>query len=440
MTVTANNNEFALRKAIFVWGFDTGASHTIRPLFFPANNPLASKSAELLREIARCGWDVPGVDVHIAKAESRSGKLFSFVSSIVLDNEKSHFKLAFDMSINAASDGSSTNFIDYFHEVGSENTHYADKVAANDPAMKTFHEIVDRHMARLKSYPTADGHNAYTPEGDANLIKLLAEPVLPAPQISPVLYTRVAPHLLEASREDGSARLFGPRLLPLSSGLNRDQLHPRAFDSFAYASTNPDLRVGNGNFLPSGDDLIVEVKPQALNEIYVVDGARRLETEMAYQELTSRSGRDYLHPDEAEDIVTAVAKTMTPITEYKGGFEAPVYLIGRCLLPGEARLVRGPTEVVKNDEVISVKLIDALRGRKITIEDIAISKSGALEHAVQLAERVAGQLKSEALIPLSVTQEINNARRDRYKLYVERQLKSGERDALMDMLMKPALR
>lgn len=440
MPVLVDNKEYALRQSNFIWGFDNKQQQCIRPALFPIDNPLARKVSELLREVARCGWDIPEIDVKITTAESRGGQLFTFVSAITLPYKGSHHKLCFDVSLNVACDGVSTSFIDYFHEIGSDTTHYAEKLATNSDEVTWFTKMTDEAMSLLSTKPTAEGHDDYTPQGDANMRRLLTVTPIPAPQISPVLYVRVAAHQLERTSKDGSSRLFGPRLLPLSSSINKEGLHPRVFDGFAYATANPDKTPGNGIHTPSGEELVIEIRLSDLNEVYVVDGARRMETEMAYQELLDNTGRDYFHPEEAEEIFTAIARTMIPMTEYKGGFQNPTYLIGRCLLRGETRLVVGPTEVLRSDDGISVKLIDAKTGRKISLIEYQDAKPATMEKAVLLAEHVASELKTEAIVPKSMAAEINADKRRRYTSFVESQLKSGEQDEIMDILMRPSAR
>jgi hypothetical protein len=440
MSVLVNVKEFALRKADFIWAFDNSHKQSIRPAIYPVENILARKGTELVREIARCGWEIPDIDVELTTAESRSGQLFTFISSITIPHDGTLQKLCFDVSLNAACDGVSTNFIDYFHEVGSEETHYGDKLAANSDEVSKFTQMVDEAIAMLSTRPSMDGHQDYTPAGDSNLSKLFEVTPIPAPRICPTLYARVSPHQIERTSQDGSSRFFGPRLLPLSSSINKEGLHPRVFDGFIYATANADKTPGNGIYTPSGEELVVEIKLTDLNEVYVVDGARRLETEMAYQELMQKTGRDYLEPDEAEEIFTSIARTMVPMTEYKGGFQSPTYLIGRCLLRGEARLVKGPTEVLRSDDGVEVKLIDNKSGRKITLHQYQDANAATMERAAGLAERVAAELSTEALIPKAMLSEIDADRRKRYTNFVESQLKSGERCEMLDLILRPSAR
>lgn len=440
MPVLVNNKEYALRQTDFIWGFDNGHHQSIRPIFYPEENTLARKGTELVRELARCGWDIPEIDVELTTAESRSGQLFTFISSITIPHNGTPQKLCFDVSLNAACDGVSTNFIDYFHEIGSGDTHYGDKLAANSDQVTKFTQIIDQALAMLSARPSKEGHRDYAPSGDANLRRLLEVTPIPAPQICPTLFARVAPHQIERTSQDGSSRFFGPRLLPSSSSINKEGLHPRVFDGFVYATANPDKTPSNGIHTPSGEELVVEIKLSDLNEVYVVDGARRLETEMAYQELKERTGRDYLEPEEAEEIFTSIARTMVPMTEYRGGFQNPTYLIGRCLLRGEARLVKGPTEVLRSDDGIEVKLIDNKPGRKINLHQYQDANATTMERAAALAQRVAAELSTDALIPKFMLSEIDADRRKRYTSFVESQLKSGERDELLDLLLRPSAR
>jgi len=63
-----------------------------------------------------------------------------------------------------------------------------------------------------------------------------------------------------------------------------------------------------------------------------------------------------------------------------------------------------------------------------------------MERAVGLAERVAIELSTEAMVPKSMIAEIDADRRQRYTSFVESQLKSGERSEILDLLLRPSAR
>lgn len=438
MPIEIKGREYSLRKATFIWGFNNEDENSITPVRFPDDNPLAVKASTLLKEIARCGWDIPGFNVELTKSESRTKRLFSFVSAVAFNYNNETVKLCFDVSLNSACESYSTNFIDYYHVENDDKTIYADKLAANDPEVGKFDTMIDHLLVKLNALPTAMGSRTVTSEGDLNIVKIAQSTPLPAPQISPVLYARVPKENLQESSADGSMRMFGPRLLPLCTLIEPEGLHERVFDSFIYASTNPNRKVGNGIHTPYNDDLIVEIRPTDMTEIYVIDGSKRRETSLAYEDLMERTGRDFLTPEEAEEIFTSVARTMTPITEYRGGFEEPTYLIGRYLLPGEARVIKGPTEVTLTNEGVDTKVIDVKTGRKITLRSEENKDPRALEAAATLARSFAQNLNTEALIPQAVTAAIATSKRKHYTAFVEEQLRSGQRDEVMEMLLKPS--
>lgn len=99
-----------------------------------------------------------------------------------------------------------------------------------------------------------------------------------------------------------------------------------------------------GYYRSPGRELVVfRVRPKWANGIYVVDNAA------SYAELNRRrkalercSGDISLDPD-ADGPARARARTLVPISEYKGGYEQPLVLINRDLSFDEVEVVSGPS-------------------------------------------------------------------------------------------------
>jgi hypothetical protein len=118
----------------------------------------------------------------------------------------------------------------------------------------------------------------------------------------------------------------GWRLAPL--GIKRgDDLPEVAFDGFLWCGTTPRVP-GEHGF--SSADQIVKVTPRDARGVYVADHAAYEKRRAALAE-SIKGQRDCFTDTEVNDFVRARACTIVPITEYKGGYEEPVYLINREL-------------------------------------------------------------------------------------------------------------
>ncbi len=86
---------------------------------------------------------------------------------------------------------------------------------------------------------------------------------------------------------------------------------------------------------------VIRLKPTKADAIYIADHAayekRRKELGDAMEK-----GRDLFTDAEVADFTCARARTIVPITEYKGGYEQPVVLVNRELSFDEVELVSGP--------------------------------------------------------------------------------------------------
>lgn len=71
--------------------------------------------------------------------------------------------------------------------------------------------------------------------------------------------------------------------------------------------------------------------------------------------------------------------------DYKGGFETPVYLIGRQTEADEVRLARGKIEVTQADERTSVTLTDEVSGNTFLLFDRGAIGPGTISSARRTA-------------------------------------------------------
>ena len=86
---------------------------------------------------------------------------------------------------------------------------------------------------------------------------------------------------------------------------------------------------------------VIRLKPNRANDIFIAD---HFQYEKRRKELGDaiETGRDRFTEDEVADFMRARARTIIPITEYKGGYEQPVILINRDLDLDEVEVVSGP--------------------------------------------------------------------------------------------------
>ena len=100
-----------------------------------------------------------------------------------------------------------------------------------------------------------------------------------------------------------------------------------AFDGFLWCGTSPNV---SGEHSRGFADQLVKVTPKDARGIYVADHAA-YEQRRAEIAATIKGQRDRFTDAEVNDFIRARACTIVPITEYKGGYEEPVYLINREL-------------------------------------------------------------------------------------------------------------
>lgn len=84
------------------------------------------------------------------------------------------------------------------------------------------------------------------------------------------------------------------------------------------------------------------VKPDRANSIFVADHGQYEKRRIEVVGQATLDGRKRLTDGEVAEIILARARTMVPLSEYRGGFAKPVLLIGRELGLHEVEVVSGP--------------------------------------------------------------------------------------------------
>lgn len=140
----------------------------------------------------------------------------------------------------------------------------------------------------------------------------------------------------------------GRRLMPLD--VPNDGTVPKiAYEGFLWcgiASTLAEVPVDSldihgHNRWSDRDQFVIRVRPNRANDIYIADHApyeRRREVLVGVSVL---GGRKMLTDAEVADFTRARARTIVPISEYKGGYEQPVVLINRELSFDEVEVMGG---------------------------------------------------------------------------------------------------
>jgi hypothetical protein len=118
----------------------------------------------------------------------------------------------------------------------------------------------------------------------------------------------------------------GWRLAPLGIKSGPD-LPAVAFDGFLWCGTTPNVPGDHGRWF---DDQLIKVMPKDARGIYVADHAAYVKRREVLAE-AFKGQRDRFTDVEVNDFVRARACTIVPITEYKGDYEEPIYLINREL-------------------------------------------------------------------------------------------------------------
>lgn len=163
---------------------------------------------------------------------------------------------------------------------------------------------------------------------------------IPVANSMPVLYVT---HQYRHNDDSDSGVVLprgGKRLCDLSFEHNTRFPVPKiATDGFRYgfAHTPSESRSGFWGDDPLDQDTrVARVRLKWANDIYIVDESPLLALYDNYRDIALKKGSIRLDPDHEKHMVAAVARTITPLASYGGGFENPMYLINRPLWADEA--------------------------------------------------------------------------------------------------------
>lgn len=390
--------------------------------------PIQDLGVELLAQLARVGWDVDGIEV-VASTYGRGGNLMTKVDSIIGRRPEGAFALHFRggqelvggyyrmTGLNSAVLPS--GLMATFHDDGSRSLkrfapggdwsvagEYAEGwqslgtagTAAYGKAVAEVRDLVSALVSDLAALPDAPNHHPIDAEGfDPNLRRLVSPAPIPVPDDFPLLYAweridelgRAGLRHHRPERIEDDYVLAGNGLRLVSLGMGGRDLPPRSSDGFTYASTDPNARPVAPGWTPREDSLPVEVKLAALNEIYVVDAGAYEATRREQAAGADAAGRSEFTGPEIAEAHRAVARTMMPASAYRGGFDDPMYLIGRQLHENEARPMRGPVHVVVADGLVSSSMRDAQTGLDLVLSQPEDASRRTIRDAVRTAHRAA---------------------------------------------------
>lgn len=452
MPVIFDHGKFALTSPEFRWP-DTGRDRSY-------SNPIERSAGVLVLELARVGWDAPGIDVEI-RTHGQGENLFRCVRKISGVTEAGPFCLRFSthqgrtgpfgiptglseatippgIEIIYYGEGSGpTGYLYLGKDWKSEGAEWMNALKVNsklykkpktylrysgrgnrgimphdndlgreysptdsEPTSMDSDEVaakvikfVDGLIAKLSQMPSAPGFDDVTHQGDANLRRLSAVEPIAAPADFPLLYAWLdhgdARRLEQIAEEDSHNRYGlsgnGWRLCAYGSWVG--ELPDRACDGFSYASADPAVKAGHvvHRVWVSENHSPVVVKLKWLNDIFVVDNAAY---DHAVKEMRTKirvERRDRMTDAELDQCIAATARTLTPVTEYVGGFEKPIYLIGRQIQTDEARLAKGSVELSQTADKLTVVIRDKETGREFE----AFSRESIGDRSIAIAKRTA---------------------------------------------------
>lgn len=140
----------------------------------------------------------------------------------------------------------------------------------------------------------------------------------------------------------------GTRLLSLGIKTDRS-VSPVVYDGFGYCSlskkdeTNVDILFSRFVAYESecrDAKAVIEIKPKKANGFYVVDHAALLSRRGELMNVLEMEGRDTFTDAEVADFKIDRAKTIVPITEYKGDYEMPLIIFNRELDLDEVQILK----------------------------------------------------------------------------------------------------
>ena len=140
----------------------------------------------------------------------------------------------------------------------------------------------------------------------------------------------------------------GYRLMSL--GTSSDGTVPKvAYEGFLWcgvgevtAETTIESLEVPGHYRWPDERFVISVKPNRANDIYIADHFQHERRRAALSSIVKAEGRSSFTNAEVADFTRARARTIIPISEYRGGYEQPVVLINRELSFDEVEVVSGP--------------------------------------------------------------------------------------------------
>lgn len=374
-----------------------------------AANTFVATANEIVRQIARAGWDLPGIDVNI-RYYGRGTNIMKHCDEVSFDVEMadgttqkatigywnrsgpqvgdhftlgcaSKFKLG-ETELNLHGDGSG----DWRKEKRA-----LDAVALIAPM-----------LARLSSLPSKDGHDIDHPEGDLNLREICTTVPTPAPSDFPTLYAWVerkdaytALGIIDRDlgKDYAREREFrlsgnGWRFVNTDWGIKWDEIPAGGWEGYEYASADINARPSGLCYSSNNGILPVEVNLKHLDDIYVADMAPYEKARADDWERVEAEGRKEYTTEEIGNQRRATMATFVPAAEYKGGYVKPVYMIGRQLQADEARGMAGPVSVAMEDGFVVARMRDVRTEREVVIYeggDELYHKNSAIREARELA-------------------------------------------------------
>lgn len=352
------------------------------------DNPLETLGEALVAEIARTGWDLPGIDVRI-DTHGQGTEVLRRVWMVSFATARGELNLFFGNRQQDGSYGLSGAEIEddlkvWFYHDGRGRQKRADVAFVT--------QAIEEVTSRLKGIDSALGHDDVTEKGDANLRRLCHVEPVNVPEGFPKLYAwaepndtwRLAGRTEDAGTPRGDFGLSGNGWRLVSLGASGGPLHS---NGYTYASTDPSVRAAQVIYTAKEECLPVEISLDRLNDVYVVDNAAFEHAREAVWAKAEAEKRERITDAELDACILETAKTIVPWAEYDGSFEKPTVLIGRQTFRNEVRLMRGPVNVGMDGDGVFATMTDTQTGLKMELTRSRHSGIGACRHVTRVAEQ-----------------------------------------------------
>jgi hypothetical protein len=372
-------------------------------------NAFVATANEIVRQIARAGWDVPGVDVTI-RYYGRGTNIMKHCSDVsfdvvLADGTTDKVTLGFWNKSGPQVGGHNTlGSASKFKRGDEELNLYSDGSGdwRKDERFLDATALIAQMLMKLSDMPSKDGHDVDHPEGDLNLREICTTVPTPAPADFPPLYAWVerkdaynALGVIDRDMDEDYAREQefrlsgnGWRFVNTDWGIKWDEIPAGGWEGYDYASPDINVRPAGLCYTSNNGILPVEVKLKNLDDIYVADMAPY---ENAREDDWARAkveGRKEYTTEEIGNQRRASMVTFVPAAEYKGGYVKPVYMIGRQLQADEARGMAGPVSVAMEDGFVVTRMRDVATDTDVIIYeggDELYHKNSAIRDARELA-------------------------------------------------------